>query len=159
MISRPERSAGVEPASPPWEDGVIPLHHERLCSVADPSTRRESNPHDRATRAVRSRYVTGATIPSSPRQESNLRVRLTKAASCRYTTGAALRQCPRQESNLVRDLRKVECDHHTPRTAVPQPGVEPGLRPSESRVHPLHHRGSQSVRRESNPRLHHGKVV
>jgi hypothetical protein len=49
------------------------------------------------------------------------------------------RECPRQESNLAFDLRKVACLRHTPRTkyqqtSVPPPGVEPGLRPSESRV-------------------------
>ena len=27
QVLRPEHPAGIEPASPPWEDGMFPLHH------------------------------------------------------------------------------------------------------------------------------------
>jgi hypothetical protein len=63
--------AGLEPARPPSEGGMRPLHHGRIVQ----STRQESNLRDRRTRTAGCRYITSASVQSTWR-ESNPRLRL-----------------------------------------------------------------------------------
>src|SRR5262245_34342326 len=58
-------------------------------------------------------------------------------------------QYPRQESNLICDLRKVACgpahSKDVQNQPVPRPGVEPGPRPSESRMMSVSPPGQQQA--------------
>ena len=119
----PKHPTGIEPARPRWKRGVIPFHHEFVCShyPEHPAGFAPAHPlWERGYATVTSR-VNVAPIPAScPLSNILARSRTWSATSAKSRASGTLRG-----------------------QAVPRPGVEPGPRASETLVHPLHHQGSR----------------